>query len=94
MQHACQRPQQRGLAQSRHAFQQNVTAREQANQDAVHHIMLADDDFSDLLPDLIQLRGGNLEGGIGGHYPILLTFEHHDRAVIIAAQVQVDSMPH
>ena len=71
MQHASQRAQQRGLAQSRDAFQQNVSAREQTNQDAIHHILLADDDLGDFLSDLIQLRGGKLEGGIGGHYLIL-----------------------
>ncbi len=37
------------LGQARHAFQQDVPAGEEPNQDAVHHVFLADDHFADLV---------------------------------------------
>jgi hypothetical protein len=35
-----------------------MAAGEQTDENAVDHILLADDDFADLLADLVQLRGG------------------------------------
>ena len=45
--------QQRGLAQARDAFQQHMSAAEQADQNAIHHALLAYDDFRDLVAYLI-----------------------------------------
>ena len=42
---------QQGLAQARHAFQQAMPADEQAGQDAVDDVVVADDDPADLLVD-------------------------------------------
>ena len=67
VQHARKRAQQRGLAQSGNAFEQHVAAGEQADENAVDDILLADDDLSDFLADPVELRGGELKGGIGLH---------------------------
>ena len=71
VQHARKRPQQRGLAQARNAFEQHVAARQQADQHAIDDVLLADDDLSDFLADPVQLSRGELEGGIWLHRTIL-----------------------
>ncbi len=43
-----ERPHQQRLAQARHAFQQRMAADEQAGQDAVDDLVVADDDLADL----------------------------------------------
>ena len=48
LQGARERAQQSGFAQARYAFQQHVAAGKQADQDAFHHVVLADDDLGDL----------------------------------------------
>ena len=53
MQHARQRAQQSGLAQARNAFEQHVSAGQQADQDAVDHVLLADDDLPDFVADAV-----------------------------------------
>ncbi len=65
--HAAQRAQQGGLAEARHSLQQNVAAGQQADQDAVDHVLLADDDFADFLAHLIEMTGGELKCGLGTH---------------------------
>ena len=49
VEHLAQRAHQQRLAQSRHAFEQGVAADEQAGQDAVHDVGMADDDLADFL---------------------------------------------
>ena len=71
MKHARKRAQESGLAQSGNAFQQNMAAREQAGQDAFDHVMLADDDLSDLFTNAFQLRCSKFESGIRLHQIIL-----------------------
>ena len=61
MQHAAEGAQQRGLAEAGHAFEQNVAAGEQADQDAIDDVLLADDDLADFLAHLIEMTGGELE---------------------------------
>ncbi len=67
MQHARKRPQQGGLAQSRHALQQDVPSRQQADENAIHHFLLADDHFPDFLAHPIQLLGGELKRCVRFH---------------------------
>src|ERR1700739_3219675 len=61
MQHARKGTQQGGLTQPRHALQQNVSSRQQADENAIHHFLLAHDHFSDFLAHPIQLLGGELK---------------------------------
>jgi hypothetical protein len=44
-------PQQGGFAQPGDAFEQHVSAGEQADDNAIHHFLLTDDDFGDFLAD-------------------------------------------
>ena len=67
MQHAGERAQQGGLAEAGNAFEQHVAAGEQTDQDAVDDVLLADDDLSDLVADLFEMAGGDLQGGICAH---------------------------
>ncbi len=46
------------LPKSGNAFEQHVPAREQADQDAIDHFLLADDDFPDLVTNFLELAGG------------------------------------
>ena len=64
---ARQGAQQRGLTQSRDAFQQHVPAGEQADQDAFHYVVLADDDFGDFPADGVQPVNSILESRFGSH---------------------------
>ncbi len=52
MQHAAERAQQRGLAESRHSFEQHVAAGQQTDQHAVDDVLLANDDLADFLAHL------------------------------------------
>ena len=67
VQHARQRAQQRGLAQAGNAFEQHVAAGEQADQHAVDHVRLADDDLADLLPDEVKLSHTLLQSILVSH---------------------------
>jgi hypothetical protein len=71
MKHAAQSPQQGGFAEARDAFEQNVTSRQQADEDAIDHMLLADDDFTDFLAHLVEVTGGELDIGLGTHDLIL-----------------------
>ena len=48
------------LPKSRNAFEQHVAAGEQADQNAVDHVLLADDDFSNFVADSFELGGSEL----------------------------------
>jgi hypothetical protein len=57
VEHAGEGAHQARLAQARHTLEQRVPAGDEAGQHAAHHIVLADDGFTDLAPDLpSQLR--------------------------------------
>jgi hypothetical protein len=71
VQHARKRAQQRGLAQSGDALQQHVAAGEQADEHSVHHILLADDDLSDFVANILELGRGELKSSVGLHELIL-----------------------
>src|SRR5271166_1470861 len=71
MQDAAERAQQRGFAESRHAFEQNMPPRQQADEDTIDHVLLADNDLADFLAHLIQMTGGKLKYGLGMHVLIL-----------------------
>src|ERR1700733_1291596 len=58
MQYASERPQQSGLAEARDAFQQHVAASQEADQDPIDHMLLADNDLADFLAHLIEMTGG------------------------------------
>ncbi len=75
MQDAAERAQQGGLAEAGHAFEQNMAAGEQADQDAIDHVLLADDDLADFLAHLIEMTGGELECRLGTHVLILAVTE-------------------
>jgi len=49
-----------------------MSAREQANQYAVDHFLLADNDLSNFFSDAVELRGRKLKGGIRLHGNIIL----------------------
>ncbi len=42
------------LGEAGHAFEQDVPAREQADEDALDHVLLADDDLADLVEDRVH----------------------------------------
>ena len=65
MQNARQSPQQSRFAESRNALEQDVAAGQEADQDAIDHILLADDDLADLLADTIQSRYSLLQLAFG-----------------------------
>jgi hypothetical protein len=71
VQDAAERSEQRGFAEAGYAFEQNVAAGEEADEDAIDHLLLADDDFADLIAHLIEVAGGELEGRAGMHLFIL-----------------------
>ena len=59
-----QRPHGQGLGQAGHAFEQDVAAGEQADQQAVEHDPLADDDLVDLGVERVRgRRAGRAPGG-------------------------------
>lgn len=72
MEHTRQGAEQRGFAQAGYALQQHVSACEQADQDAVDDILLADDDLSNFLPDFIELADGFSGREFGGHGDLYL----------------------
>jgi hypothetical protein len=61
MEHAAQRPKQGGFAEARDPLQQNVASRQQADEDAIDHMLLTDDDFADFLAHLVEVTGGELD---------------------------------
>ena len=67
LQRARQRAQQRGLAQARNAFEQHVSAGEQADEHAFDHVVLAYDDFGDFPADGVQPVNGKLESRFRSH---------------------------
>jgi hypothetical protein len=71
MEDAAQSPQQGGFAETRNAFEQNVAACEEAYEDAINHMLLADDNFADFFAHLLKMTGGELNWGLGGHDLIL-----------------------
>ena len=66
-QHLAQGPHQQRLAQARHAFEQDVAAREQRHQHLAHRLVLADDDLAQLAFDL--RRAPHEVGDIGAFDP-------------------------
>ena len=52
VEHLGQRADEERLAQARHALEQGMAADEQAGQDAVDDLVVADDHLADLVPDL------------------------------------------
>jgi len=48
-----------------------MAAGEKAGENSVHHRLLADDDFPDLVTNFLELGGGQLEGGFRLHAYIL-----------------------
>ena len=48
-----------------------MAAGEEADEDAIDHMLLADDNFADFLAHLIEMTGGELNCGLGGHNLIL-----------------------
>jgi hypothetical protein len=71
MQDAAERSKQGGFAEAGHAFEQDVAAGEEADEDAIDHLLLADDDLADFVAHLIEVAGGELESGVGPHLFIL-----------------------
>lgn len=71
MQDAAESTQERGFAESGNALQKNMAAREKADENAVNHLLLADDHFSDFLANLIQSGDGGLDRPIHGHTSIV-----------------------
>ena len=63
IEHLAQRAHQQRLAQPRHPFQQRVAADEQARQDAVNDIGVADDDLGDFLVDVVVFLAELLDLG-------------------------------
>jgi hypothetical protein len=44
-----------------------MTSSQEADEHTIHHIPLADDDFSDFFPNPIQLLGGELQSSVRLH---------------------------
>src|SRR5258708_885217 len=71
VQHPRQRAKERSLSQPRSPFQQHMAAREQTDQHAIHYLLLTYNDLADFGTNAIELRGSELEGGLGLHQTIL-----------------------
>jgi hypothetical protein len=54
MQGARQRAQQRRLPKARHALEQNMARRQQADEHTIDYILLSDNNLRDFLPYLIE----------------------------------------
>ena len=67
VQHARQRAQQRGLAQAGNAFEQDVSARQQADEYAIDDFLLADDDLANFGSNFVELGGGKFKGCVRLH---------------------------
>ena len=63
--------QQSSLAEAWNAFEQDVAARQQADQNAIDHLLLADDDLSDFGANLIEPASRELKCGVAWHLFIL-----------------------
>ena len=61
------RPQQRGLSESRNTFEQNVTACEETNEYSIDNLLLPNYDFSDFIPNAVELGSGEMESAVGLH---------------------------
>ena len=48
-----------------------MAAGQQADQDTIHHVLLADDDLADFFAHLIEMTGGELKCRLGTHVFIL-----------------------
>lgn len=48
-----------------------MTTGEEADENAIDHLLLADDDLTDFAAHLIEVAGGELEWGVGSHVSIL-----------------------
>jgi hypothetical protein len=68
---AAQRSQQRRLSEPWNPLQENVAAAEQADENAVHDVLLANDDFADFAANLIQAVCCRLKICFGEHTLIL-----------------------
>jgi hypothetical protein len=68
MQDAAERSEKRGFAEARDAFEQYMAAGQKADENAIDHLLLADDDFADFAAHLIEVAGGDLESGVGHLY--------------------------
>ncbi len=55
-----------GFGQAGNAFQQNMTVRQQADEQTLNHVFLADDDFAHLLGDFLDKCAFFLNPGIDG----------------------------
>ena len=71
MEHARERTQQSGLAEAGHAFEQNVSAGQKANQHPVDGVLLAYDDFSNLLTNFVDPGNRDIKSGIRWHLIIV-----------------------
>jgi len=60
LQRARQGAEERGFAQARHAFQQDVPGGKQTDEHALHDVVLADDDFGDFGSNASQTFDGHL----------------------------------
>jgi len=67
MQDTGESAQQRGLSESRNTFEQNVTAREETNEHSIDDLLLPNYDFSDFIPNAVELGGGKMESAVGLH---------------------------
>lgn len=79
MQHPAERAQQGGFAEAGHTFQQHVASGQQADQNAIHHRLLTDDDLADFLPKLVERAGGELEPGVRSIHVSILAVKPQDR---------------
>jgi len=58
MQDAREGSQERGFAEAGDAFEKDVAAGEEADEDAIDDLLLADNNFADFLANTGKLRGG------------------------------------
>ena len=88
-QHARQRAQESGLAQSGNAFEQDVTSREQADEHAIHDVLLANDDLADLASNFGELGGGKFESCVRLH--AIYSTSGLERAIIRAGEGEMQA---
>ena len=69
---ASQSAQKGGFSKARHAFEQHVAAREQADQNAIDHTLLTHDDFADFRTNEVQFGDCGANARIRNHASILL----------------------
>ena len=74
------------LGQARHAFEQDVAVGQQADEQPVDQVALADDDVADLLAQAVQTRASSLTRSLMAVIPVSISAQPLARRIRPAAR--------